>query len=198
MRLGTADLEGIHFDGGIERRIKEIRYHPRYRPGRVYFDVGVATANKLITFTEYVRPVCLPYLPVDFEDSLKDKFVTLAGWGYTIQARTGAELSVELTSNLKLRSLKVISVLSCDRFEYKYIKTYKCSKIRTHIYFSSSHFQVQGRDQCEDFFSTDSFDEAGVNVTVREQSIPFGFTSENHRDLACVDHNDDDLPRVTF
>ena len=111
MRLGTADLEGIHFDGGIERRVKEIRYHPRYRPGRVYFDVGVATANKLITFTEYVRPVCLPYLPVDFEDSLKDKFVTLAGWGYTIQARSGAEPSVELTSNLKLRSLKVISVL---------------------------------------------------------------------------------------
>ena len=118
MRLGTADLEGIHFDGGIERRVKEIRYHPRYRPGRVYFDVGVATANKLITFTEYVRPVCLPYLPVDFEDSLKDKFVTLAGWGYTIQARSGAEPSVELTSNLKLRSLKVISVLSYDRFEY--------------------------------------------------------------------------------
>ena len=116
MRLGTADLEGIHFDGGIERRVKEIRYHPRYRPGRVYFDVGVATANKLITFTEYVRPVCLPYLPVDFEDSLKDKFVTLAGWGYTIQARSGADPSVELTSNLKLRSLKVISVLSCDQF----------------------------------------------------------------------------------
>ena len=37
-----------------------------------------------------------------------------------------------------------------------------------------------------------------MNITVREQFIPFGFTSENHRDLACVDHNEDDLPRVTF
>ena len=110
MRLGSADLEGIHSNGGIERRVKDIRWHPRYKPGRVYFDVGVATASKIITFTEYVRPVCLPYLPVDYEDQLKDQFVTLAGWGYAIQARTGLP---ELTSNLRLRSLKVKKYLIC-------------------------------------------------------------------------------------
>ena len=65
MRLGTSDLEGIHSDGGIERRVKEIRWHPKYKPGRVYFDVGIAVASKLITFTEFVRPVCLPYLPAN-------------------------------------------------------------------------------------------------------------------------------------
>ena len=113
MRLGTSDLEGIHSDGGIERRVKEIRWHPKYKPGKVYFDVGIAVASKLITFTEFVRPVCLPYLPVDYEDQFEGKFVTLAGWGYAVEARSGL---TELTSNLKLRSLKVIYsyVLCCS------------------------------------------------------------------------------------
>ena len=105
MRLGTADLEGIHTDGGIERRVKEIYWHPKYVTGQAYFDVGIAVASKPVSFTSYVRPVCLPYLPVDYEDQFKDKFVTLSGWGYTVEARR-SDLT-ELTSNLKLRSLKV-------------------------------------------------------------------------------------------
>ena len=107
MRLGTADLEGIHTDGGIERGVMAVHWHPKYVYGRAYFDVGIAIASKPVSFTSYVRPICLPYLPVDYEDSFKDKFVTLSGWGYTIQARS--ELT-ELTSNLKLRSLAV----SCE------------------------------------------------------------------------------------
>ena len=83
MRLGTADLEGIHTDGGIERRVKAVHWHPKYVYGRAYFDVGIAIASKPVSFTSYVRPICLPYLPVDYEDSFKDKFVTLSGWGYT-------------------------------------------------------------------------------------------------------------------
>ena len=100
--MGTSDLEGIHSDGGIERRVQDIRWHPKYKPGRVYFDAGVVIASKLVTFTAFVRPVCLPYLPVDYEDEFEGKFVTLAGWGYAIEARSGL---TELTSNLKLRSL---------------------------------------------------------------------------------------------
>ena len=111
MRLGTADLEGIHTDGGIERRVKAIYWHPKYVFGRAYFDVGIAVASKPVSFTSYVRPICLPYLPVDYEDQFKDKFVTLSGWGYTVQARS--ELT-ELTSNLKLRSLKVSHDISID------------------------------------------------------------------------------------
>ena len=117
MRLGTADLEGIHTDGGIERRVKAIYWHPKYVFGRAYFDVGIAVASKPVSFTSYVRPICLPYLPVDYEDQFKDKFVTLSGWGYTVQARS--ELT-ELTSNLKLRSLKVSHVIfneSTTRFK---------------------------------------------------------------------------------
>ena len=104
MRMGTADLESIHSPGGIERRVAEIMFHPKYKPGKVYYDVGIAVADEIITFNEFIRPVCLPYLPVDYNDHLTGKFVTLAGWGYALQARTNV---VELTSNLKLRSLKV-------------------------------------------------------------------------------------------
>ena len=111
MRMGTADLDSIHSPGGIERRVVDINFHPKYKPGQVYFDVGIAVAGEIITFNDFIRPVCLPYLPVDYNDHLSDNFVTLGGWGYAIQARTGFDgivtNLVELTSNLKLRSLKV-------------------------------------------------------------------------------------------
>ena len=103
-RMGTADLEAVHPPGGIERRLVNIHVHPDYKQGEAYYDIGIAEVEKLITFNEYVRPVCLPYLPIDGADHLEDQFVTLAGWGYSIQARSA---QVELTSNLKLRSLKV-------------------------------------------------------------------------------------------
>ena len=106
--MGTADLESVH--NGIERKVIDISTHPKYKPGKVYYDVGIAVARDAITFNDYIRPVCLPYLPVDDDDHLEGNFVTLAGWGYAIEARSGIpveELKVELTSNLKLRSLKV-------------------------------------------------------------------------------------------
>ena len=112
--MGTADLESVH--NGIERKVIDIRIHPKYKPGQVYYDVGIAIARDVITFTDYIRPVCLPYLPVDDNDHLKNNFVTLAGWGYAIEARSGIpieELKVELTSNLKLRSLRVNNSIIC-------------------------------------------------------------------------------------
>ena len=105
-RMGTADLEAVHPPGGIERWLVNIHIHLDYKPGRAYYDIGIAEVEKLITFNEYVRPVCLPYLPIDGADHLEDQFVTLAGWGYAIQARSAA-VELELTSNLKLRSLRV-------------------------------------------------------------------------------------------
>ena len=104
MRMGTADLEQVHSSGGIERRVKDIFVHTKYKSGKVYNDVGIAEADTLIEFNRYVRPVCLPYLPIDNDNFLAGEFVTTAGFGYTVQARSG---QTDLTSNLKLKSLKV-------------------------------------------------------------------------------------------
>ena len=106
MRMGTSDLESVHSPGGTERRIIGIKVHPRYIPGEAHYDVGIAETREEISFNEFVRPVCLPYLPVDNDNYLAGEFVTLAGWGYVIKVRNNVE-QTELTSNLKLRSLQV-------------------------------------------------------------------------------------------
>ena len=104
--MGTADLESVHSPGGTERRVIDIKIHPRYIPGQAHYDVGIAETREEISFNEFVRPVCLPYLPVDNDNYLSGEFVTLAGWGYVLRARNNVE-QLELTSNLKLRSLEV-------------------------------------------------------------------------------------------
>ena len=103
MRMGTADLDTMHFNGSMDRRVSDLHVHPNYKPGQAYYDIGIAEAETLITFSEYVMPVCLPYLPIDDANHIEDQFVTLAGWGYN----GGAKVELELTSHLKIRSLRV-------------------------------------------------------------------------------------------
>ena len=110
MRLGTAELDKRYSSGGLERRVKEIKWHPKYKPGRVYFDVGIATAEKPIDFTEYVRPVCLPYLPTELKDSGDENgnFFTLGSLGNWEYERIWEYDTPELRPNLKISSVKVI------------------------------------------------------------------------------------------
>ena len=55
-----------------------------------------------IEFSDYVRPICLPFLPIDDEDDMADVFVTLSGWGLVI----GNKDKLVPTSKLKLVSLQ--------------------------------------------------------------------------------------------
>ena len=107
MRMGTADLESIDGQGAIERRVKQLFVHPKYTPGEAYYDVGIAEADKIIEFSKYIRPVCLPYLPIDNDDYLSDEFVTQAGWLQDSGIYVLARNQTALTSNLKLRNIRV-------------------------------------------------------------------------------------------
>ena len=173
-------------------------------PGKVYFDVEIAVVSKskLITFTEFVRPVCLPYLPVDYEDQFEGKFVTLAGWGYAVEARSGL---TELTSYLKLRSLKVIYSywLRCSWIisSYQHRVIYMNATFWNIKYYVliSNIFQIESLDLCEDFFSKEQFESInGLNSTIREQFLTYGFLDRLHRDLSCVNHNKDDFSTVIY
>jgi len=46
----------------------------------VYYDVGLAVADRRIEFTDYIRPICLPFTPDD-PDELANDLTTLTGWG---------------------------------------------------------------------------------------------------------------------
>ena len=71
MRFGTADLWNTNV--GTSRIISKVYKHPLYTPGRAYFDVGVVEAQKILEFTNYVMPICLPMRPIDDEDALEGK-----------------------------------------------------------------------------------------------------------------------------
>ena len=47
----------------------------------IYFDVGIAVADRIIEFGPTIRPICLPFKPIDNPDHFKKQFVNLAGWG---------------------------------------------------------------------------------------------------------------------
>ena len=74
MRFGTADLWNTNV--GTSRIISKLYKHPLYTPGKAYFDVGVVEAQKILEFTNYVMPICLPMRPIDDEDALEGKDIT--------------------------------------------------------------------------------------------------------------------------
>lgn len=73
VKLGTADLNNPS-DGMIERRIKEFKIHGKYE-GKNYFDVALILMEESVEFTRFVRPVCLPTVPVDDQNHLSGQLV---------------------------------------------------------------------------------------------------------------------------
>ncbi len=64
------------------RRIIEIIRHPDYDwQNGVYFDAGIAIAERKVEFSDYIRPICLPVKPVDALNYLTGEIVTLTGFG---------------------------------------------------------------------------------------------------------------------
>jgi hypothetical protein len=92
-RIGSFDV----------RRVIDIIFHPKYKPGKLHYDVGIALASKTIEFTDYIRPVCLPYLPIDNDNRFKEEAALLVGWQEDLE-----EVKENPpTPKLKLQNLKV-------------------------------------------------------------------------------------------
>jgi hypothetical protein len=46
----------------------------------IYYDIGIAVSDRVIEFTQKIRPICLPFQPVDGDDYLEGKLVSLVEW----------------------------------------------------------------------------------------------------------------------
>ena len=93
IRLGTKDLNEMNKIGKFDvRRVEDILFHPKYVHGEVYYDVGIAVANKPMDFNDYIRPICLPYLPIDDENSFSEVAVISVGWGNSQVKKTRIEV----------------------------------------------------------------------------------------------------------
>ena len=81
MRVGVSDLYSADLIGGEDiRKISDITWHNKYKPGMLHYDVGIAIASKDIEFTNYIRPLCLPFLPVDNENQFNKEPIIMIGW----------------------------------------------------------------------------------------------------------------------
>ena len=98
-------VNNAHIGAFDVRRVIDITFHPKYKPGKLHYDVGIASASKTIEFTDYIRPVCLPYLPIDNDNLFKEEAALLVGWQEDVQT---LKENTTFTPKLKLQNLKVL------------------------------------------------------------------------------------------
>lgn len=62
--------------------IEKVTIHPDYIPAEYYNDIAVIRVREPFKFSEgKVQPICLPFTPEFRRKKLKDRDVTVAGWG---------------------------------------------------------------------------------------------------------------------
>ena len=101
---------------GAVRKITDYYIHPEFT--RTYFDVGIAVANRIIEFTDFIRPINLPMRPIDDEneDAFAGEFVNLAGWSSTYDP---VENKHKIKSTLRLVNLEVNDREYCEEIYSK-------------------------------------------------------------------------------
>ncbi|KPP72734.1 transmembrane protease serine 3-like [Scleropages formosus] len=72
--------------------VDKIFYHSRYRPKWLDYDIALMKLVEPLTFSDLVKPICLPNFGEGFEDG---KMCWISGWGAT---EDGGEASVSLHS----------------------------------------------------------------------------------------------------
>ena len=45
----------------IQKEIKQVILHPRYKHPLAYYDIAVVEMETIVEFTKFIHPVCLPY-----------------------------------------------------------------------------------------------------------------------------------------
>jgi len=114
--LPAADLRVVvgrtllRSDGGVRRRVRAIRVHPRYLKSKweLTYDVAVLTLTEPVTGIE---PVAL----VRPEDDLtsKGQLVTLTGWGDATSRKLGQEGKARLRNRLKAAHTLILVTIDC-------------------------------------------------------------------------------------
>jgi hypothetical protein len=81
IRLGDNNLTSTTDDKFVqEYEIKQILNHPKYRPGKGYYDIAVLKIPA-VAFTARVRPICLPNPEFFNVNQYEGRSSTLIGWG---------------------------------------------------------------------------------------------------------------------
>ena len=82
LRLGDRNVSSSLDDEHVQiRDIANVTIHPKFLDPLSYFDVAIWEMDRPVTFTTFVRPICLPRHASFDVDLHVGQHVTLTGWG---------------------------------------------------------------------------------------------------------------------
>uniref|UniRef100_A0A1Y1NL68 CLIP domain-containing serine protease n=1 Tax=Photinus pyralis TaxID=7054 RepID=A0A1Y1NL68_PHOPY len=158
VRLGEYDLatdidcdyDYVCSDDPVDVPIAEILMHERYNShdGNRYHDIALLKLARDVDFTDFIKPICLPYTTDLISQSFAGTIGTIVGWGKTEYDSSGS--TVKLSVELPVKSHE------------------ECTHIYNKIMIVPSEGQIcaggeQNKDSCEG-------DSGGPLMTLHEES----------------------------
>lgn len=98
VRLGDYNIKTNTEIRHIERRVKRVVRHRGFNARTLYNDIALLTLNEPVSFTEQIRPICLP----SGSQLYSGKIATVIGWG-----------SLRESKKLKKKKKKINLILNC-------------------------------------------------------------------------------------
>ncbi|XP_076311529.1 proclotting enzyme [Tachypleus tridentatus] len=83
VRLGEHNLYSTDDDSNpIDFAVTSVKHHEHFVLATYLNDIAILTLNDTVTFTDRIRPICLPYRKLRYDDlAMRKPFIT--GWGTT-------------------------------------------------------------------------------------------------------------------
>lgn len=104
-RLGDKDLISNLDDEHIEViDILQVKPHPKNKNYTFFYDIAVFELDRLVHFSDFISPICLPNTPNENADFYKEKIAFFIGWG-----KKNSTAVVKRAAKLKILRLKINS-----------------------------------------------------------------------------------------
>ncbi|XP_042873393.1 trypsin-1-like [Penaeus japonicus] len=103
--LGMVDTRIVIASDMVRMRSSDFVIHPEYDEMTLYNDIAVIHLPEAVTFTDNIRPLCLP----SSEESMEGKVATAIGWGtlqfYGKEALVLQEVDLDVWSNADCKNV---------------------------------------------------------------------------------------------
>ncbi|XP_018791127.1 PREDICTED: uncharacterized protein LOC108970283 [Bactrocera latifrons] len=87
----------------VDINIFEYIVHPMYNKKKFNYDIALLKLEESVTYTDFVKPICLPLLPADQQTAhYENMSVEVVGWGKT---ETGEHSEIKLKAHLKVKDI---------------------------------------------------------------------------------------------
>lgn len=131
IELDTQDQNVTATDFGVSERI----YHPEFRNGSHYNDIGLIRLDRSVEFNHYIRPACLP----DGLNTELAKIVIAIGYGLTSKEGQPSDILLKV-------GLDILSQDECRKAYHQTDLTLKYGLIESQICAGS---RVEDKNTCE-------------------------------------------------